>query len=79
MLVALAAGCESCCGVTLFAGCFMEMSVPVDGGGGSCSVTVAVYTIDFTLHCPFIEQLNVSRQMHGFSSVVTLSSKILLL
>ena len=79
VLVALAAVCESCCGVTLFAGCFMEMSVAVDGGRGSCGVTVAVYTIDFTLHRPFIGQLDVSRQLHGFSSVVTRSSKILLL
>ena len=78
MLVALAAVCESCCGVTLFASCFMEMSVAVDGGGGSCGVTVAVYTI-LTLHRPFIGELDVSRQLHGFSSVVTLSSKILLL
>ena len=54
VLVALAAVCESYCGDTLFAGCFMEMSVAVDGGGGSCGVTVAVYTIDFTLHRPFI-------------------------
>ena len=57
----------------------MEMSVAVDGGGGSCGVTVAVYTIDFSLHRPFIGQLDVSRQLHGFSSVVRLSSKILLL
>ena len=40
MLVTLAAVCESCCGVTLFASCFMEMSVAVDGGGGTCGVTV---------------------------------------
>ena len=79
MLVALAAVCESCCVVTLLACCFMEMSVTVDGGGGSCGVTVAVYTIDFTLQRPFIGQLDVSRQLHGFSSVATPSSKILLL
>ena len=60
-----------------FAGCFMEMSVAVEGGGGSYGVTVAVYTIDFALHRPFIGQLDVSRQLHGFSSVATLCSKIL--
>ena len=79
MLVALAAVCESYCGVTLFSACFMEMSVAVEGGGGSCGVTVAVYTMDYTLHRPFIGQLDVSGQLRGFSSVVTLSSMILLL
>ena len=31
-LVALAAVCESCCVATLFAGCFMKMSVAVELG-----------------------------------------------
>ena len=41
-LVALAAACESCCVATMLAGCFMEMSVALEGGGSSCGVTVAV-------------------------------------
>ena len=31
-LVALGAVCKSCCVATLFAGCFMEMSVAAEGG-----------------------------------------------
>ena len=42
-LVTLAAVCESfCCVATLFAGCFMEMLVAVEGGGGSCGVAVVL-------------------------------------
>ena len=67
------------CVATLIADCCMEVSVTVVEGGGSCGVTVAVLTIDFTLHCLFIGQWNVSRQLRGFSAVATFSSKILLL
>ena len=66
------------CVAILIADCCMEVSVAVEEGG-SCGVTVAVLTIDFTLHCLFIGQWNVSRQLRGFSAVATFSSKILLL
>ena len=76
MLVALAAVCESSCEATLFAGCFMETSVAVEGGG--VLAALLLYTIGFTLDRPFIGQLDVSRQLHSLSSVAT-SSKIVLL
>ena len=40
--VTLAGVCDSYCVATLFAGCFMEVSVAVEGGRGSCGVTAAV-------------------------------------
>ena len=39
-LVTLAGVCESCCVSTLFDGCFMEVSVAVEGG--FCGVSIAV-------------------------------------
>ena len=41
-LVTLAGVCESYCVAALFSGCFKEVSVAVEVGGGSCGITVAV-------------------------------------
>ena len=41
-LVTLAGVCDSCCVAVLFADCFIEVSVAVEGGGGSCCATASV-------------------------------------
>ena len=69
MLVALAAVCEGCCGVTLFAGCFMEMSVAVEGGGVSYSAKFSSFITSQTLYNHYMYNNSVLMQKQPSNNI----------
>ena len=66
-LVTLAGVCESCCVSTLFAGCFMEVSVEIEGVFAESVLLYRRLILRYIAH--ILDIWTMSRQSYGFSSL----------